>query len=135
MTYGITILPAAIAGIALYGVDDPVLHLFHDANMVGYAVLRPGGTLVVPVKMYLSYLEQTNQLQLNNLILTGKFFSILAGINEECRSRYLHIVRQMMEAKGVTEDMKRQSQMEWVRAINSIASRMEEIVMAELIYA
>ena len=85
--------------------------------------------------MYLSYLEQTNQLQLNNLILTGKFFSILADINEECRSRYQCIVRQMMEVEGVTEDMKRRSQMEWVRAMNSIANRAEEIVRAELIYA
>ncbi len=85
--------------------------------------------------MYLSYLEQTNTLQLNNLILTGKFFSILADINEECRSRYQRIVRQMMEAEGVTEDLKRRSQTEWVRAMNSIANRAEEIVKAELIYA
>lgn len=85
--------------------------------------------------MYLSYLEQTNPLQLNNLILTGKFFSILADINEECRSRYQRIVHQMVEVEGVTEDMKRQSQMEWVRAMNSIANRAEEIVKAELIYA
>ena len=72
---------------------------------------------------------------MNNLILTGKFFSILADINEECRSRYQRIVHQMVEVEGVTEDMKRQSQMEWVRAMNSIANRAEEIVKAELIYA
>ena len=41
---------------------------------------------------------------------------------------YRRIVRQMVEAEGVTEDMKRQSQMEWVRAMNSIANRAEEIV-------
>ncbi len=84
--------------------------------------------------MYLSYLKQTNALQLNNLILTGKFFSILADINEECRSRYQCIVRQMVKAEGVTEDMKQRSQMEWVRAMNSISNRAKEIIKAELIY-
>ena len=47
MPNGIAILPAAIARIALHGVDDTVLHLFYDANVVGKAVLRPGAALVV----------------------------------------------------------------------------------------
>ena len=47
ISYGILIDSAAIAGIALYGVDDAVLHLLHDANVVGKAVLRPGTALVV----------------------------------------------------------------------------------------
>ena len=47
MAYGITILPAAIAGVALHGVDKAVLHLLHDAHMVGKAVLGAGAALVV----------------------------------------------------------------------------------------
>lgn len=85
--------------------------------------------------MYRSYLEQTNPLQLNNLILTGKFFSIIADINEECRRRYQRIVCQMVETEGVIEDMKRRSQMEWVQAMNSITNRAEEIIKAEPLYA
>jgi len=38
----------------------------------------------------------------------------------------------MMEAEDVTEEMKRRSEMEWVRAMNSIANRAEEIVKAEI---
>ncbi len=34
MAYGITVLPAAIAGVALYGVNGAILHLFHDTNVV-----------------------------------------------------------------------------------------------------
>lgn len=85
--------------------------------------------------MYLSYLEQTDTLRLNELMQTGRIASILADINEECRNRYQAIVRQMAEAEGVTEDLKRRDQMGWVRAMNSIANRAEEIVRAELIYA
>ena len=47
MAYGIAVLPAAIAGVALHGVDKSVFHLFHDAHMVGKAVLGAGAALVV----------------------------------------------------------------------------------------
>ena len=86
-------------------------------------------------RMHRAYLEETNPLLLNHLILTGKLHNYLADLNEQAQNRYRRIVRQMMEAEGVTEDMKRRSQMEWVRAMNSIANRAEEIVKAEMIYA
>lgn len=86
-------------------------------------------------RMHRAYLEDTNPLLLNHLILTGRIFTYLADLNEQAQNRYRRIVRQMMEAEGVTEDMKRRSQMEWVRAMNSIANRAKEIVKAEMIYA
>ena len=85
-------------------------------------------------RMHRAYLEDTNPLLLNHLILTGRIFTYLADLNEQAQDRYRRIVRQMMEAEGVTEDMKRRSQWEWVRAMNSIANRAEEIVKAEMIY-
>ena len=47
MAYGVAVLPAAIAGVALHGVDKAVLHLLHDAHMVGRTVLGAGAALVV----------------------------------------------------------------------------------------
>ena len=47
MAYGVAVLPAAIAGVALHGVDKAVLHLLHDAHMVGKAVLGARVALVV----------------------------------------------------------------------------------------
>jgi len=47
VTNGIAVFPATIAGVALHSVDDAVLHLLHDAHMVGKAVLRPGAAFVV----------------------------------------------------------------------------------------
>lgn len=85
-------------------------------------------------RMHRAYLEDTNPLLLNHLILTGRIFTYLADLNEQAQDRYRRIVRQMMEAESVTEDMKRRSQMEWVRAMNSIANCAEEIVKAEMIY-
>ena len=83
-------------------------------------------------RMHRLYLEETNPLLLNHLILTGKLHSYLADLNEQAQDRYRLIVKQMAEAEDVTEDLKRQSQWEWVRAMNSIASRAEEIVRDEM---
>lgn len=79
-----------------------------------------------------AYLEETNPLLLNNLTLTGKLHAYLADLNEQAQDRYRLIVQQMMEAEGITEDLKRRSQWEWVKAMNSIASRVEEIIKSEI---
>ena len=85
-------------------------------------------------RMHRAYLEETNPLLLNHLILMGKLHSYLADLNEQARDRYQLIVKQMAATEGVTEDLKRRSQWEWIRAMNSIVSQAEEIIRNELIY-
>ena len=86
-------------------------------------------------RMHRAYLEETNPLLLNHLILTGKLHSYLADLNKQVRDRCQLIIKQMAAAEGVTKDLKRQSQLEWVKAINSIVSRAEEIIKSEIINA
>ena len=83
-------------------------------------------------QMHRAYLEEANPLLLNHLILTGELHTYLADLNEQAQERYRHIVRQMMEAEGITEGLKRQSQWEWVKAMNSITDRVEEIIKSEI---
>ena len=40
----------------------------------------------------------------------------------------------MAQAEGITEELKTNDPMRWVRAMNSIRSRAEEIIRAEMIY-
>ena len=85
-------------------------------------------------RMHRAYLEETNPLLLNHLILTGKLHTYLADLNEQAQNRRRLIIRQMTAAEGVTEELKHQSQWEWVRAMNSIVNRAEESIKRELIY-
>ena len=85
-------------------------------------------------RMHRAYLEETNLLLLNHLILTGRLHTYLADLDEQAQDRYRLIIRQMTTAEGVTEDLKRRSQWEWVRAMNSIMDRAEESIKRELIY-
>ena len=85
-------------------------------------------------RMHRAYLEETNPLLLNHLILTGKLHTYLADLNEQAQDRCRLIIRQMSAAEGVTEELKRRSQWEWVKSMNNIVDRAEESVKCELIY-
>lgn len=85
-------------------------------------------------RMHRAYLKETTPLLLNHLILTGKLHTYLADLNEQAKDRYRLVVQQVMEVEGVTEDLKQQSQWEWVKTMNSIVSRAEEIIQREMIY-
>ena len=85
-------------------------------------------------RMHRAYLEETNPLLLNHLILTGKLHNYLADLDEQAKERCRVLIQQMAIAEGVTEDLKRQSQWEWVKVMNSIVNRAEESIKHELIY-
>lgn len=84
-------------------------------------------------RMHRAYLEETNPLLLNHLILTGKLRTYLAHLNEQAQNCYRLIIKQMTDAEGVDEDLKRRSQWEWIKALNGIVSRAEEIIRSEMI--
>ena len=86
-------------------------------------------------RMHRAYLEETNPLLLNHLILMGKLHTYLADLDEQAQDRYRLIIRQMATAEGVTEDLKWRSQWEWVKAMNNIVGCAEESIKCELIYA
>ena len=85
-------------------------------------------------RMHRAYLEETNPLLLNHLILTGRLRNYLADLNEQAQDRCRLIIKQIAAAEGATEDLKRRSQWEWISAMNSIVSQAEEIIRNELIY-
>ena len=84
-------------------------------------------------RMHRAYLEETNPLLLNHLILTGKLRTYLANLNEQAQNRYRLIIKQMTDAEGVDEDLKRRSQWEWIKAMNGIVKRAEEIIRSKMI--
>lgn len=84
--------------------------------------------------MHKDYLEQYHPAQYNDLVLTSKLWTYLADLNEQAQNRLDCIIVQMKEAEGITEELKTQDQMAWVRAMNSIRNRAEEIIQRKIIY-
>ena len=85
-------------------------------------------------RMHKAYLESYHPARYNDLILSGKLWTYLADLNEQAQNRLNCILAQMKEAEGITEELKAHDQMAWVRAMNSIRNRAEEIIRSEMIY-
>ena len=85
-------------------------------------------------RMRRRYLKEHRPVLFSNLILSGKLYQHLAEIDRSCNERLELIIRQMKVQEGVTEKLKADDQMEWIRRMNGIQNRDEEIVLSELVY-
>ena len=85
-------------------------------------------------RIRLDYLKEHRPVIYNQLILSGKLYAHLGEIEQTCQERLDRMIPQMKAAEGVTEVLKATDQMEWVRRMNNIHNRVEEIVLTELVY-
>ena len=81
------------------------------------------------------YLKRYRQSLYYQLLLSGKLNDHLADMEEQAQDLMWTLTKQMAKAEGVTEELKRKDQMAWVGAMNSIQSRVREIVNHELIFS
>ena len=95
---------------------------------------QPEGQIGKYGRMRLAYLKKWRKSLYNDLLLSGKLQQHLLDIDRDAREEFEVIVRQMAKAEGVTEELKKQDQMEWVRRMNSIRDRADEFVRRDLIY-
>ena len=86
-------------------------------------------------RMRKTYLKEHKPILYNTLLLSGKLTEHLVGVDAECRERLKTLLSQMTRQEGVDEVLKARDQMEWVRRMNSIQNRAEEILLNELVYA
>ena len=85
-------------------------------------------------RLHKTYLKEQHPVRYNQLLLSGELSSYLAKLDKQAEEQLALTIRQMQEAEGVTEAMKATNQLEWVRQMNSIRNRAEEIIQKELIF-
>ena len=83
---------------------------------------------------HLNYLRENKRVLLSGLQLSGKLNSYLADIVKQAEEMCSRLVKQMADREDITEQFKAENQMEWVRQMNNIRIRANEIVLRELIY-
>ena len=85
-------------------------------------------------RMHRDYLKEHHPVRFNHLVLEGQLWTCLADLNEQAQRRLQTIIGQMQETESVNEELKAYDQLSWVRAMNSIHNRAEEIILRELVY-
>lgn len=81
-----------------------------------------------------TYLQEHRSMIYSDMVLSDKLWHHLADVEEQAQERMDVIIKQMKEAEGVTEELKAREQMEWVRRMNSICNRAEEMVLREIVF-
>ena len=120
----------------------------HDSNNdLDYSMVNgyylPNLTVAAPTeqhptgrwgRLHKRYLKEHHPIRYNQLLLSGELGGYLAKLDKQAEEQLALIIRQMQEAEGVDEALKAADQLEWVRRMNSIRNRAEEIIKSELIF-
>ena len=82
-----------------------------------------------------NYLKNHRRGIYTGLLLSEELMTHCLEIQEQAEERFERLKNQMMENEEVTEELKSRDQMEWVRLMNSITNRADEIVLSEIVYS
>ena len=85
-------------------------------------------------RMRRRYLKEHRPVLYTNLLTTGRLDQHLYEIDKVCEEQMELLIEQMAKREGATEALKAADQMEWVRRMNNIGARAEEIVLSDLVY-
>ena len=83
---------------------------------------------------HLRYLKEHHRVRYANLLTSGALNAYLADIDRQTENLFLRLEKQMADAEDITETLKADDQMEWVRRMNSCRDRASEIVYHQVIY-
>ena len=83
----------------------------------------------------LRFLKQHHRVLYYNLLTSGKLHDHLADIEERAQKLFLRLVEQYTRREGLTEQLKADEPIEWVRRMNNIQARVREVVHSEVIFA
>ena len=81
-----------------------------------------------------SYLKKNSPTVINVMRMNGTLEQYLRDVDRDAQEMFELLMKQYAEIEGITEQLKAENQMDWVGRMNSIKSRVTNVVNAELIY-
>ena len=85
-------------------------------------------------RRYRRWLKEHRRVTYNEMFVSGTLSDHVAKVDRQAEEMLDRLIQQMAEQEGITEQLKAQDQMAWVRRMNNIRNAAEEIVLNELIY-
>ena len=86
-------------------------------------------------RMRKEYLRLAQPIIFSDMVLSETLYEHCAEVESAAKSRMNIILPKLMEYYGVTEKLKAENQIEWVRQMNACVAQAEEAIKGELIYA
>ena len=85
--------------------------------------------------LYHDYLRTHKKVTYSGLMLSGKLKEHIEDVDRQAEDMFSQLVEKIKQGEGITEQLKATNQLEWVRRMNSIRNRTEEIVKSEVVFA
>lgn len=85
-------------------------------------------------RLHYDFLYRNNRTDINVMRLNGTLNNYLADMDRNACEMFDSLVRQTAENEVVTKQFKSTNQIEWIRRMNNIQSRVRELILNELIY-
>ena len=122
--------------IVFNGMNPEIELREHQKNAVAH-ILYGGNTLLAHAVLSLIhiYLKEHHKILYYNLLTKGILNSHLAEVQQRASELEETLVKQMAEKAGLTEQMKAEDMMKWVRLMNNIRNSAQEIVKNQVIFA
>ena len=84
--------------------------------------------------LHKDYLMKHKKVLFITLLIQGKLYQHCTEVEKQARDMFDTLVEQMKKAEGVTEQLKEENQLEWVRRMQNIEARAREVIIGDLIY-
>ena len=81
-----------------------------------------------------AYLKKHSPTVINVMRMSGTLEQYLKEIDKDAKDMFDKLVKQLADSEGITEKLKSANEIDWIRSMNSIRNRAEEIVLSEVIY-
>ena len=82
---------------------------------------------------YFRYIKEHDKILFINLLTTGKLNEHVAEVDTRAQTMESMLVKQIAEQEGINETLKEEDRIEWVKRMNSIRSRVKEIIWNEIV--
>ena len=81
-----------------------------------------------------AYLKKHSPIVINVMRMNGTLEQYIKDIDKDAKDMFDKLVKQLAKQEGINEELKSANEIDWIRSMNSIRNRAEEIVLSEVIY-
>ena len=85
-------------------------------------------------RMRARFLKENKKAEYSIMLIDNTLQDHLIEVDRTANERYNLLIKQFAEKENITEELKANNQMEWVKMMNNIKNSVEEIILKELIF-
>ncbi|MDD6021934.1 MAG: TnpV protein [Oscillospiraceae bacterium] len=84
--------------------------------------------------LHKDYMLKHKKVAVTIMTAEGRFWQYLAEVDKQAQEMFSQLVSEMTKSEGITEQLKAENQMMWIKKMSNIEAQAREIICKELIY-